>query len=322
MEQSKETGNCIIFICNNNHHLIEYNIVTKKRYVHYSTSQNIRNFCISRLNKIIAMDDNSKCVLDWNGKVITLPPSCFGHLNLFFGIQTSDTFITLINTTHHYVSVASDIYMTQNNGFLHISSCDNYEGMIYYNSSTNTVCYKNVRNMRAYDIFLDEKFVIDKCKCLTLSWMRGSNRLVVISTCNGDKIYNVETKRFGILLERQNLIYYDTGGKIFFGTNLDTLEIYDVASFRLLTKITIDFNICLYHKKLNLIVTTNLQYYRIINMQLKKVKVGENYINDRNYIPNVIMDVLLCLYSESVILFEMIPIEILCTYLYCKILSN
>jgi len=70
---AKETGYSIIFIDDSNHSIIEYNIVTKKRCVHYSTTQNIRQFYISGSNKIIAMDNNSRNVLDWNGKIIELP---------------------------------------------------------------------------------------------------------------------------------------------------------------------------------------------------------------------------------------------------------
>jgi len=115
-------------------------------------------------------------------------------MHSFFTIQITNILVAVINTPLGIALISIYNWIETFCDVSYALLSDNNKSIIYYVTKTKNVCYKNVENIQVFHFQFDEKFVIDNCECLVLSCVHGGNRMVVITTPKGDKIYNLETK--------------------------------------------------------------------------------------------------------------------------------
>jgi len=110
--------------------------------------------------------------------------------------------------------------------------------------------------------------------------------------------------------------FFDTGNYLI-ASNGKTIDIYNADSFEYLKNIDF-FGDIMYHSGLNLLIMNKITCYRLdLDFELRRIKMGFHYQIDCAIIHNQIMDILLL----KCLLFDLLPLEIVCIELYGKIIK-
>jgi len=131
-------------------------------------------------------------------------------------------------------------------------------------------------------------------------------------------LFNLETKDI-TLIDAANLqrVFVSHDNKFTICIYQKSIVLRAIYTKNLSTEIKHNMNFIDYHSGTNILVTDTLEHYRIqtygSEYKLKKVVIGQNYISDRNIVPNHIT-IIVDLLFETII--SWLPDEILYIELY------
>jgi len=305
--------------------IVEYNVLSKRKYIYLNTSDYICDFYISKTDRIVSHRDK----IDWNGKIIKLPLPINDNFYAGDFLKSADGIVNLYGVDgKHYSFNENGIINSHEIDFVNVS--DDYKTVVWKRECE--IYYEHVANVESKCLFQNGVRVmenailctyyvfkngVDKMKFTTLGpyWVGGSNRLIYTMINKGAEIYNLETGK-SCVIPREYPSFYDTTRNIFFYYDYDILEVYDVKTFCLISEIECKMIIVDYHKKWDVFITNKFELYRVAqSYKLELANIGKNYLSDRQYASSSLMDTIM----EDYLLFDLLPVEILCTDMYREI---
>jgi len=313
MEQIQEYNNSIYYFQNNN--LIEFNLQTKKRHLHYQNTndQNIKYHVLSYNIMAFQIGGNFYLV---NRQHLMNPckPLC-KHMDRSIILQTpdGDIYIAIEKTyKYHLYNIKGKMVKTMkvtsfweryhfyrqfdvlNNG--QIVTWDRF---IYVFGLSNNLEMSKIRQIQCN--------IPGQTNCVI-----GSSRLVIIK----DKyIINIHTG-----IEKTIIIngkYFDTNHNLMICLGYKIIVIYDANKFNIIAQINHHHEFIHYHKKFDILITESLQLFVITpKYKLKSANIGLNYFKDRAIFPNQLMEMI----TDNSLLFDFVPDEITFDVLYQQLL--
>jgi len=328
-------SNYIVYIDDSGTRIIKYNPINqKKKVIFESASKNkkIEHYHVSDDNIIVAIAGENKSIIWRNGKKVISHYTLTGFCSLR-RLQTR-------NGNFVVVSDGFTVYVYDFNGKSYpnyfvdsrydISACGRYIIMIYSGYLFRIAAYK-----------LDYKLVFDKPTgnsiiqikdCEHLYWITDSKRIITFRSNDECFIANVKTgkiKKYDNEFIHQD--HFDTGNNYVFGSAF-RIEMLDVKPYIIvynagtLDSVKIISNeyagIMVHNNKLGVFIDYNYNCFRIVSKQifefeLQKVVFGKNYIKDSQIIQSPIMEMVL----HYDMIFDLLPLELLCIELYDEILN-
>jgi len=303
--------------------LFKYDALKKRFYACYISNDNIMNYFVSDRDEIIVVEQQTlKWLLPSNRNSVWVQKSSNDYDFDFYFWK-----IRFINTIHglfvamrkkgKYLIISYDKKINQYYEIYDISSSRSGQKIIY--ALDGYIYYKDVYYENMNSLFDNGSKICDYL-IQNITWIENSNRLVAFHNFESGIIYNVDVKRMShnIVLPRGGI---DTVLNIFFVINYSDsgvmLKIYDATTFDFKNVIKCDNRIQYYHKRYNIWFNNKFEYYRLTSdLEFKKITMGENYLDEYYYVPNVIMDIIL----EGNMMFDFVALEIICIDLYGRIL--
>jgi len=328
-EEYKEYNNSIFYLEGRN--VIEYNILSKKKYVHYRFLNGLPIwYFINEHNKVFVYTSYRRNIMEWNNWIIYL-----GLNNIygvyFLGSSTGEQYIAvrfcklikIFRSGHFIKKIYRQMYYDISSDGCKISFYDRKRSQLYI---ANTMDILNaIFSKTKFQLYpSDMKSIFKKISdCIDFPWksfpqfINNSYRFVI--SIFESIIENVKTLSKTYYNIDGELYYeiYDTG-EFLICTDHQSIYVYDAIKLRYLKTIKYSGQ-KIYNSKLNLLIINNDDYYRLdSSCELQKVNLSLNYMNDRVIVSNAVMDIVLSDY----LLFDLLPNEILCIELYSEVINN
>jgi len=123
-----------------------------------------------------------------------------------------------------------------------------------------------------------------------------------------------------IITEYEYRKYIAIGNKYIIQQSLKCIKIYDQSTFDVLKVDQCDLDFKTYHKKLDVLITKDLDYYRLNSQYgFDRIVLGYDYIGIRNLVLNPIMEIILS--NSNELLFDDLAYDILFIDLYQNIIN-
>jgi len=300
-------------ICNE---LIQYNILTKKSYIHFK-AKIIYNYYILYSNLIIHYQDwDYNKLLFWNNGI--------GNPKKY-NLDTDMNYLNLI-------LVGKDVYLVFDS-ILGYTKIYNFDGFVDTKTTYSFIISPDGKRIIYHIgvmkyVFLD----IEDLNCTFSKHLPKSNQIMLsrigrdmkwiysnylIEYINGNRycIHNLNTNKKRIFRRFYDNKYVIDNYLLISLTYGYWLRIYDVTTLKLLAKIPNSLKIMGVNNLLNILITEDFRYFRVnTEYNLEQIKIGYNYVTDDDMVPHVIRIVM----DLTLILIDL-PIEILCIELYQEI---
>jgi len=303
MRHIKEHNHSIFYIKYPYRKLIEYDILTGKQYIHYKAVY-IYDYYISDTDFVIHFFDHGKDYLFWRkifnkSKIIKCKGYCSNScfLNTAQGLHVMDCWDSYVQ---NYVGIIplkiSGIFISSYDGKKIIVNKQKYSYI------------KTIDQLKLDDIFKTSD--VDMENNADLNWINPSY-LVISELGYHVKIYNPKTEANCIINNFPDIRFVIGCHLVLVFTYIRQLRVYDAESLIWITNIKYDFEIVAFNNQFEIIISRDMQYYRINNDGLEKVNFGQNYLIDCKWVPKkikTIMDIVLDVLD--------LPNEISCIELY------
>jgi len=319
-----EYGNSIFYICHRRK-FCEYNLLNRKKYIHRIA---ILSFCIFR-NNVVILDKFHN--LKWATKAINIVPhdSLRGpnilrtdpHDSLRGPniLRTKNELFVIIRKGYRWRVYDLNGVLRDRSDLGHIISND---GSVILEENDGMVFIINALKCNLEDLNKNLDYIHVDDFIHNISWVCDSNRFIVANMFDDSSsilIINIKTeKRLKIQPESQ-FKFFDSGIHYLIGIFDDTINFYDADELTLLESRDVGLHFVAYHKKLQLLISEDFNHYIITSrFELDEFISGKNYLQDRNFCFNLVMEIIL----DTDLLFEQMPLEITCIELYQQILIN
>jgi len=320
MELIKVFDNSIFNVQNNNE-IIEYNMLTKRKYLHkiiFGTK--IQDYYISGSNKVYIFQSSYRESIVWNGMKIKCD-ICIGPK--FYKFIETNVGIHLFLLGRNFKILFS--FDSLNKPYLGIGFHDisqNGKRVIYQYRHMIIFCQTDQQyhfniicgSVLGYNVHGSNAFYDD-------IWVKNSNRLVKYrDITHGRIILNVDTlNMLSIDSIYDNYIEIPNNNLVRIMPHF--VEIYDINKMKLIKQILCSLTFIDYSKTWNMLLTDNFEYYRFTSKcELQHVYIGRNYIEDCMYVPQKVTTFMDIILHHNVLFFEM-PLELLNIELYQEILQ-
>jgi len=312
--------NCSVFYIRNKKQLVEYNLLNGHRQILYNTKNNILDYYISKNDKIIILNDGYRVLANWNGGLRTF--------DIWYGFKG-------------FIKIGNQVNLALQ-GFDRLSICDfdgrnkrldHYDNNVDISHNGKEIIFANItcvfKKVSTSDIpfdcynltVLDHRQYIGSYPC---GWVKGSNRVIqYYSSVKGNIITNVES------LKSYNLSYVyplmEINNNMIIQVASYGILVIDINTMELIGLVPHVLNFICYSERLNLLITDTWDYYRLQSkhsqqLQLQRIIIRKNYIDDQNNLPNDLQNLMdMVCYGD--LLFSMLPNDILYYELYKGILQ-
>jgi len=324
MENIQEYNNSILY-CKNNK-LIEYNLLTKRRYLHYIPVDGmvILDYFMVKGNKVISIynrntcrhfDRHDKIQIIWNNKIIAKNID----LGDIYRMQVENNIYVLLSIrgrcgTQYCLYDIDGLIASRKLSEKNLDISSDGRWIILSDYVTDCSYVKLIDDINLLSLF-DFTYHLNRSDHIDgyafyIRWLSNSTNFIIIDGC----VINVYTYNKLKIVKKCNVLDIDD---FLIQSQPNSINIYDVNSLNLRSTINCNLYFVTYHRKLKIMITKNMEYYRIdSHCNLNKITMGKNYLRDRNIVPNCIMDCIL----EKYLVFESLPLEIKCVELYQEIL--
>jgi len=324
----KEFGNSIFYI-NDKHHLIEYNILSKKCYLHvrYMNSL-VCDYFIVDGNKIIIRSYYEKIIVTLNNQNINMM-----HIPLYFPFDGNIRFLKTSESVYFNIAGNDYSYICAINGNLKLMSgfflpsndgkkLMYKDGEITYFADTNDVLPNILNNSNSK---IGNRKIMRTLRKKGVTVRKGSFERFVHNSYH--LVFHFRNKKWYIeninnqsemrinYCCRKHCRYVDIGN---FLIEIDQgINVYTVDNLKYLRTIQYNSNRISFHNGLRLLLFEDtsgaFEYYRLNSYcELENVKLGSNYTIDCKVISIYIMDILM----DVGLIFDLLPYEIIYVELY------
>jgi len=304
--------------------IMEYDIVKRKSYVRFKTTQQIWKCTVLNNKKIfVGTEKNNGSIIDsfyLDNQIIKLPKLLIKNVNVNV-LETIHGLIIVVDNLKECAVIHNE-KITYHKASRIASSKDNHNIIFDLNEK---FYYKNIYYCNVDELFCDgHEISIWNCRgpnrCFGTSSRYWIDNYFFGTGCCHDNIHNKDTKI--TCLFKHDAYFYCTSTDLFFSyhnnDNVKTINIYNANTLKIIKTITLELNIIGYNKDYDLWMTTGFKCYKMTRFfELKEVHIGENYLVDQRKIPNTVMDIVLI----NELLFDLMPLELVCIELYREILN-
>jgi len=269
--------------------IIEYNLISKRKQIIYTTKRYyIDQYYINNKHKMVA-HFGENCIY-WNNQLISYIPPHFDSCNV---LLINNEIYVLYSSGYNMICSNLKTTITTTNLYRLYSSFSGKRLIMYSHKHwyiKNTPNHiEDINKINQSDIIFDFTGVF------FCYWITNSDVVIRTWGMNGQKavfmVYNLETK---------NALNVPLLSEIFDAINYliiqfqQSVQIYDIQTMKLLNTIQFVDKIIFYHKRHNIAITQDLNYYQITNkLTLQKVNIQINYYIDMHICPNQIMDIII-----------------------------
>jgi len=322
----------IFYVDGTKRNIIKHNVISRNGCVyhkispacsnrsHYKINPRIIDYFIFGNNLILLIKHESVLVI-WNNKVF----GCHNTIKrcnivnakngTHLYIQENE-YLSIYNSIKQITTVHLDCY-----GLLDISP----DGQKVVYQGDNHAYFSNMIKENVDDYI----FTINNTYCTrirsNLYWVKGSSRF--LATKYNNALYDTYVcvqhikhqdglcRWIRYKLNICNVKLFDIG-HLLIGLSDSKIIIFDPDNLTVLNTIHCDIDFVAYHPDLQVLVTPELDYYRVTSKyELRKFTTGMDYLHDM--IPSPIMDAILL----NELLFELLPYDILYTVMYSAIIK-
>jgi len=298
--------------------LIEYNILSKKKYVLF-TAESILDYCIYNSNMAICFRNQNNTFLYWDNGLDKPKNVNLNHNGINFSrfdfLITKNKLYLVLYCKRWYIYEFSNL-VTIKHEWIRISNTGN-RIMLADGYRTRIVDTVAVDLDYVFDKKTSHMNYIEPFIMTTYDQWVHSDYVVGFFHNNNTIIYNLKTNNSCISKSIQ--ILYVLSDYLFVCDEYSKqMAIYDVSTLRLLCFTTCDLDILGTNNCLDILVTKNFEHYCINrNHCFEKINVGKNYVSDNRFVLGrigTIMEIMLNIID--------LPPEILCIELYRIVIDS
>jgi len=305
MDCIKTIGNSIFYIQNQNQ-VVEYNILSKRKFIRYTSliGTKICNYHFSNLNKIFIIQDMS-------GEFRIVRNGCVKRTNVY-----SDRIFAKFYENIGVICVFLE-GLYYNYCMINSNACCLMTTEISYNAkwillgTSDYICVRKINKNEDFtnaqvrgsiNLGLKCEYYLGHQFKLGAFWVTNSDKLVVYEDrYTGSTAINVDNMNVIEVDSMNRSEYIEISNNKFISTTKHFVKIYDIDKMQLIKNISIEFKFIDYSITWNALLTDNLDFYAITNeLNIKRIRIGQNYVVDSERLSDVnnkikvIMDVILC----------------------------
>jgi len=327
MDSIKDIANSIFYV-NLKRQLVEYNLLTKHKRIHYQTKSNIIQYHLSDSDRIIItvpFDHYDECQVIWNNVEfhIRIPILDIGFVRIKEEIYiwfSWDGRIFKIDRNGNTIRFKRSYFNVSEN-MKRIALCES--GIIHVMPDEKQIRCSNLTEPYLFDIY--GSVALGHGTNSYNLWVKNSNR--IITFCDHDNsvkrsLVNIDT------LKKCCTEYYwldflmELRDDILFAVYDSTIIVYDINTMKMVKKFHCNLEFIAYSRVLDVLITNIMDYYRLTSeLELQRVNVGENYVMDRGHVSNIIEAIMEIILDDSS-LFCNLPQEISNIELYIAIITT
>jgi len=304
----KEYNNSVYFIHVEQNKLIEYNLLSKKKVIHYITESTV-NYHISKNHKIIIDSSNFNYTIAWNGKLIEDYYAVGDHI-YFIGNH-----VCIYRTSEKVVSVhnldGKKKYLRNINNFVASGNAIFFTNRTWYKYNPS-VCMEQFLNIKWP---IKRKIIGHSVK----DFVKDSYFLIFGNSYRNSRkiIYNITTENKRTYPYNVDFHQFFANDILLFHYHNNTLSIYNANDLLWIRSIVCYDQLVMFHKQLGVLVATNFNCYTLNNnYDLNKINLGINYFVDSQYSKNHNITMRIILELNDVLLFDYIPHDVTYIVLY------